>query len=430
MKPRDQNSYIQVQPLGGFDQPLTYLTDQKTRSSLKLGSLVSIPLGKRKVSGIVWSFENQNQPDKFKVRKILSIIQSTPVITSDLMHLASWISQYYACSKESCLEAMIPAPIRDGMQAKSRRLISLDKSKADQVSISTRATSQLKVIKFLSEHKKPINVTELIKLTSASSATITSLVKKGIVVESKEIVERTAYDDEFLDSTAKVDHSIELTNEQIRAVNEINENLNEMAFKTRLLQGVTGSGKTEVYFEAMENALKQGGSVLFLVPEVTLAPQTVSRLRMRFGSEKVVVWHSHLSAGERLDAWKNVITAKSRIVVGARSAIFAPLPKLRLIIVDEEHETAYKQEDTPRYHARDIAVLRAKNTNALCLLGSATPSLESINNVNRGKYSISQLSKRVDNRELPLIHLIDMRREAEKQRSYLNLLWKPYVKDA
>ena len=270
MKPRDQNSYIQVQPLGGFDQPLTYLTDQKTRSSLKLGSLVSIPLGKRKVSGIVWSFENQNQPDKFKVRKIFSIIQSTPVITSDLMHLASWISQYYACSKESCLEAMIPAPIRDGMQAKSRRLISLDKSKADQVSISTRATSQLKVIKFLSEHKKPINVTELIKLTSTSSATITSLVKKGIVVESKEIVERTAYDDEFLDSTAKVDHSIELTNEQIRAVNEINENLNEMAFKTRLLQGVTGSGKTEVYFEAMENALKQGGSVLFLVPEVTL----------------------------------------------------------------------------------------------------------------------------------------------------------------
>ena len=426
MKPRDQNSYIQVQPLGGFDQPLTYLTDQKTRSSLKLGSLVSIPLGKRKVSGIVWSFENQNQPDKFKVRKILSIIQSTPVITSDLMHLASWISQYYACSKESCLEAMIPAPIRDGMQAKSRRLISLDKSKADQVSISTRATSQLKVIKFLSEHKKPINVTELIKLTSASSATITSLVKKGIVVESKEIVERTAYDDEFLDSTAKVDHSIELTNEQIRAVNEINENLNEMAFKTRLLQGVTGSGKTEVYFEAMENALKQGGSVLFLVPEVTLAPQTVSRLRMHFGSEKVVVWHSHLSAGERLDAWKNVITAKSRIVVGARSAIFAPLPKLRLIIVDEEHETAYKQEDTPRYHARDVAVLRAKNTNALCLLGSATPSLESINNVNRGKYSISQLSKRVDNRELPLIHLIDMRREAEKQRT-LPILSQPLV---
>ena len=176
----------------------------------------------------------------------------------------------------------------------------------------------------------------------------------------------------------------------------------------------------------MENALKQGGSILFLVPEVALAPQTVSRLRMHFRSEKVVVWHSHLSAGERVDAWKNLISGKSRIVVGARSAIFAPLPKLRLIIVDEEHETAYKQEDTPRYHARDIAVVRAKINNSLCLLGSATPSLESINNVQKGRYGISKLSKRVDKRELPLIHLVDMRKETEKSRT-LPILSQPLV---
>ena len=421
-----QCNLIQVQPLGGFDQPLIYFTDSKTRSSLQLGSLVSIPLGKRKIAGIVWSFEVQDKSNDFEIKKISSVIQQIPVITEDLMNLASWISKYYSCSKESCLEAMIPAPIREGMQAKSRRLISLNPNYSLKDSISSRATAQLKVIKLLSEKNKAIGATELIKLTNTSASTITSLIKKGIIIESKEIVERAAYDDEFLDSTDMVDQSIILTKEQVKAIDEINEDLNEMSFKTRLLQGVTGSGKTEVYFKAMENALKQGGSILFLVPEVALAPQTVSRLRMHFQSEKVVVWHSHLSAGERVDAWKNLIAGKSRIVVGARSAIFAPLSKLRLIIVDEEHETAYKQEDTPRYHARDIAVVRAKNNSALCLLGSASPSLESINNVQKGRYGLSKLSKRVDKRELPLVHLVDMRREAEKSKT-LPILSQPLV---
>ena len=147
---------------------------------------------------------------------------------------------------------------------------------------------------------------------------------------------------------------------------------------------------------------------------------------MRFGQEKVVVWHSHLSAGERVDAWRSLIQNESRIVVGARSAVFAPIAKLRLIIVDEEHETSYKQEDTPRYHARDVAVVRAKTTNALCLLGSATPSLETLNNVQKEKYGISKLTQRVDNRELPLVHLVDMRREADKTKT-LPILSQPLV---
>ena len=229
-----------------------------------------------------------------------------------------------------------------------------------------------------------------------------------------------------MDSAESVDHTIELTDEQKVAVTEISLDLNKKAFHTRLLSGVTGSGKTEVYFEAMELALAGGGGVLFLVPEVALAPQTVSRLRMRFGEEKVVVWHSHLSAGERVDAWRSLIQNESRIVVGARSAVFAPIPKLRLIIVDEEHETSYKQEDTPRYHARDVAVVRAKTTDALCLLGSATPSLETINNVQKEKYGISKLTQRVDNRELPLVHLVDMRREADKIKT-LPILSQPLV---
>jgi primosomal protein N' (replication factor Y) len=169
----------------------------------------------------------------------------------------------------------------------------------------------------------------------------------------------------------------------------------------------------------METVLKDGGGVLFLVPEVALAPQTVDRLRARFGrkGEEVVVWHSHLSAGERLDAWRQLARGHARIVVGARSAVFAPVQNLRLVVVDEEHEPAYKQEDSPRYQGRDVAVYRAYLNSATCLLGSATPSLETVLNVEKGKYAKSVLSQRIDGRELPLVHLVDMRREAMKQRN-------------
>ena len=421
-----QDSLVQVQPLGGFDKPLTYRNNFHGKESIEPGSLVTIPLGKRKIPGIVWAFEQNIAKPKFKVHNILSVIQATPVLTSELMQLASWISRYYSCSMEACLEAMIPTPVRGGMKSKSRRLLSLEKEKLVQLDISTRATSQKKIISFLEKQSQPVNLKLIQEKTSASSATINNLVKKGLIRETQERIERVAYEDDFLDSAESVDHRIELTDEQKVAVTEISTDLNKKAFHTRLLSGVTGSGKTEVYFEAMELALAGGGGVLFLVPEVALAPQTVSRLRMRFGEEKVVVWHSHLSAGERVDAWRSLIQNESRIVVGARSAVFAPIPNLRLIIVDEEHETSYKQEDTPRYHARDVAVVRAKTTDALCLLGSATPSLETINNVQKGKYGISKLTQRVDNRELPLVHLVDMRREADKIKT-LPILSQPLV---
>ena len=421
-----QDSLVQVQPLGGFDKPLTYRNNFHGKESIGPGSLVTIPLGKRKIPGIVWAFEQNMPKPKFKIHNILSVIQATPVLTSELMQLASWISRYYSCSMEACLEAMIPTPVREGMKSKSRRLLFLEKDKLAQLDISARATSQKKIISFLEKQSQPVNLKFLQEKTSASSATINNLVKKGLIRETQERIERVAYEDDFLDSAETVDHTIELTDEQKVAVTEISLDLNKKTFHTRLLCGVTGSGKTEVYFEAMELALAGGGGVLFLVPEVALAPQTVSRLRMRFGQEKVVVWHSHLSAGERVDAWRSLIQNESRIVVGARSAIFAPIAKLRLIIVDEEHETSYKQEDTPRYHARDVAVVRAKTTDALCLLGSATPSLETINNVEKGKYGISKLTQRVDNRELPLVHLIDMRREADKIKT-LPILSQPLV---
>ena len=422
----NEKNLCEVQPFGGFDLPLIYSLKETQKADIKIGSLVKVPLGKRVILGIVWSFNVTDTTMGAKARQIIDLVHEEPVLTPDLLKLARWIGKYYSCNTESCLEAMIPVSVRNGMQEKSRRLISLDKSKSDYENLLNRSPAQAVIINFLKHQNHPVAASKILAETGKSHSTLVSLKKKGLIIESSETVERVAYDDDFSDSNEKVDHTLVLTEEQTAAVREATKDLQSLTFQTRLIFGVTGSGKTEVYFEAMEEALKQGGSILFLVPEVSLAPQTVSRIRNRFEKEKVVVWHSHLSSGERVDAWRSITKQDSRIVVGARSAIFSPLPKLRLIIVDEEHEAAYKQEDNPRYHARDIAVLRAKFVNATCLLGSATPSLETMHNVKRRKYSLSKLTERVDNRELPLVHLVDMRREAEKRKT-LPILSQPLV---
>ena len=235
------------------------------------------------------------------------------------------------------------------------------------------------VINFLKHQNHPVAASKILAETGKISRNFSQSQEKGLIIESSETVERVAYDDGFSDSNEKVEHSLVLTEEQSAAVRAATRDLQSSAFQTRLIYGVTGSGENRSLLEAMEEALNKEAA-FFSSARSFLAPQTVSRIRNRFENEKVVVWHSHLSSGERVDAWRSITKQDSRIVVGARSAIFSPLPRLRLIIVDEEHEAAYKQEDNPRYHARDIAVLRAKFVNATCLLGSATPSLETMYN--------------------------------------------------
>ena len=404
---------VEVQPLAGFDRLLTYEVSEKISSQIKVGCLVQIPLGRRRVLGVVFSLDSKETIDPKKLRFLGGLIQPEPVLSLDLIRLSKWICNYYSCSMESVLAAMIPAVVREGKKAKNEKWIQLhpQNKKGDDLK---SAPKQLELFYRLKEIGKPIRKTQLINELGFGLNTIKGLITKGLVYEVSEIVQREAYDDELDDDV--VESEWELTPEQKRASCELEDLLQKKKFGVQLLHGVTGSGKTEVYFEAMEVALDQGGGVLFLVPEVSLAPQTVARLRARFSkrNEKVEVWHSHLSGGERLDAWRNLTTGKSRIVVGARSAVFAPIRSLRLIVVDEEHELAYKQEDTPRYHGRDLAVYRAMLNEACCILGSATPSLETFRNVERKKYGLSQLSKRIDGRQLPLMHIVDMRLDARR----------------
>ncbi|MCX7915345.1 MAG: primosomal protein N', partial [Verrucomicrobiae bacterium] len=183
-----------------------------------------------------------------------------------------------------------------------------------------------------------------------------------------------------------------------------------------LIHGVTGSGKTEVYLQAIAHCLHSGRGCIVLVPEISLTPQTVERFRARFPNQTIAVLHSHLSAGERHDQWHKIRQGQAHIVIGARSAVFAPVPSLGLIVVDEEHETSYKQEEAPRYNARDVAVVRARLEGAAVVLGSATPSLESYYNGQRGRYRLAELPERVDNKKMPLIRIVDMRQEAQRQK--------------
>ncbi|MBN37468.1 MAG: primosomal protein N' [Opitutae bacterium] len=412
---------IEVQPLSGFKKALAYALDQKLAPRIHLGSLVIIPLGHRKTLGIVSSLTPESPPASVeKLKFVLSLVRDDPVLSPDLISLARWMSGYYATSIESVLEGMIPAAVRDGTGEKTKRMLEItklgltDKGKE----LVSRSPKQRVLLEYLSQQAGPAPLNESIKHLGVGESVAKGLMGKGLAMETKNSVKRVAYSDDLMDSADEVYAEVKLTDEQSQASKEIKDSLKKNCFSTHLLLGITGSGKTEVYFEAMEEALSMGGSVLFLVPEVALAPQTVSRLRHRFSrqGEQVVVWHSHLSAGERLDAWSSITQGNARIVVGARSAIFAPVPNLRLIVVDEEHEPAYKQDENPRYHGRDVAVYRAMLNGAVCLLGSATPSLETLHNVEIKKYSKSSLTKRIDGRELPLIHLVDMRKESLREK--------------
>jgi primosomal protein N' (replication factor Y) len=250
------------------------------------------------------------------------------------------------------------------------------------------------------------------KLGEFSQSALNSLVKKGIVMRTDEEVARVVYNS--LSESVSGVGEFSLTEEQRAAVGDMVCSLRSGKFSTHLLHGITGSGKTEVYIGSIREVLQSGGDAIYLVPELALTPQTVVRIRrgLPLPPSGVVVWHSGLSDGERRDAWLAMSAGRAKVVIGARSAVFAPMKNLRLIVVDEEHETTYKQGDGPRYHGRDVAVYRAKLCNALCILGSATPSIESMANAMGAKYRLNELKKRIDGRSLPRVRIVDMRYEA------------------
>jgi primosomal protein N' (replication factor Y) len=269
---------------------------------------------------------------------------------------------------------------------------------------------QKKVWAFLSDQKEPVAAKEILAATDVTVSVIDALVRKGYLTKASLVVERNPFLKPALSQPA-----FELNAEQAAAFAQIKAALDRQEPSYFLLQGVTGSGKTEIYLQTIAAVLNRGQDVILLVPEIALTPQTVERVRSRFG-EAVAVLHSSLSDGERFDQWWKIKNGEVKVVVGARSAVFAPLPNLGLIIVDEEHEFTYKQEEVPRYHAKTVAQERCRRVNGVLVLGSATPSLESIYAVQKGEFQKITLSQRIMGRALPEIELVDLREEFKARR--------------
>src|SRR6266513_1794763 len=317
------------------------------------------------------------------------------------------------------MPSLLPQVIRRAEVGWKKQLVVYPPSAVDSEKIDIlrkRAPRQAELFEAIAKLQEPVPASQLLRQTSLDNQTLRALAKRGLIELREEAVEREPHAEEQFIATT----NLELNAEQALAVSKITDALAapETA-KPILLHGVTGSGKTEIYLQAIRTALERSKSAIVLVPEISLTPQTVERFKSRFAEmhEIVAVLHSHLSEGERHDEWHKIHAGRARIVVGARSAVFAPLQNLGLIVVDEEHETTYKQEEAPRYHARDVAVMRAKIEKCIILLGSATPSLESYHNATRGKYRLLNLTQRVDQGQMPLMRIVDLRQERRREKA-------------
>ena len=433
IQPSEETRLVEVRIFNRISKPLHYRVPDFLEIPA-VGSLIRVPLGRRTDLGLVTGIGGELDFPVSKLKNVLEIIYPHPVITTDLLEMTSWMAKYYGYPEEAILDRVLPSTLRKGLLSKEVAYMRITEGgkAADLEKLKTRAPKQHQLLTLLLNQPAPILKGKTLAALKIGHTAFKALVDKGLVEEIHETQERIGYEDDLAQFDAIHTMDFDLTEEQTAAVDYLTDKIDNDPLKPILLHGVTGSGKTEVFVRAIRHVFSQDAqaSVLFLVPEVALAPQTVSTLRSRLEESgvKVLVWHSHLSEGERRDSWLKIARGESRVVVGARSAIFTPLQNLRLIIVDEEHEPAYKQEETPRYNGRDLAVVRARLNNACCILGSATPSLESLYNVKAEKYEIVRLTKRVDNRELPKVTLVDMRLEFRK--SHKETIISQTLKDA
>ncbi len=400
---------------------------------VQAGSRVRIPLGPRRVTGTVTEVHGARPRDgdrapAFELKPILELIAGQTGVPPALLRLATWLADYYIAPLEQVMRSLLPSAVRSEETGfRRRKAVRLTEAGCadDAMEAATRAPRQAEVIAVL----KAAGAGALKPLAGFSAAAVHSLAAKGLVEVVEETVTR---DPQAAEAAETVDHlpsqPLSLNPAQAEAVRAATAAIDDpSASRPLLLFGVTGSGKTEVYLQATRHALDRGRTVLVLVPEISLTPQTVERFRNRFAgsSAGVAVLHSHLGDGERHDEWHRIARSGARIVIGARSAVFAPLENLGLIVVDEEHEPSYKQDSVPRYHGRDVAVMRAHLEQCAILLGSATPSLESWRNTRTGKYQLLELPQRVDDRRLPLVRVIDLRLEKPPSKGSPLILAEP-----
>ncbi len=384
------------------DREFVYIVPDRFRDIIKIGSRVKVSFGKMIIEGFVLDLFD-NYKEDYELKEIIEVIDLEPILNKEMLELGKKIQEYTLCSLISAYQVMLPkalkASVKTNINTKQNRYLVLNKSEniiRDYLD-TCKYDKQKELLNDLLINKK-------ILVTSLNS-TINTLLKKELV--------KFIYEEEYRYKFDKIscDKKVILNEEQKYAVEKVVSNLDKSI--TYLLYGVTGSGKTEVYMNIISKVIEKNKKAIMLVPEISLTPQIVSRFVNRFGSQ-VAILHSGLSDTERYDEYRKIKEGKVSIVVGARSAIFAPFSDIGVIIIDEEHTATYKQENHPRYHARDIAILRSKYHNCPVILGSATPSLESFARALNKNYELLTLKKRANNMVLPKVNVVDMKDEVKK----------------
>ena len=455
------------------DRPFDYLVPTEMNDLIEIGCRVKVPFGPRNVLGFVIGLKNETDVPLTKIKPIAQLLDIEPVLTNEMLQLAKWLKNETICYEIDALQVMIPSALRakyekkvtvqvpienlhpnlqplfershtvnyklfekNGLlpqlknalkqkyvsienvvsqqgKVKAVKKVQIDDSqtKLTEVAsrISNRAKKQKQLIEWMQKHAgEVLEPNEIYQQTNTSPQVLQTLIELGAAT----FVHQEVYRDPFTKEIKKTDF-LSLTDEQAFALNQITSTMEEGKPETFLIHGITGSGKTEVYLQAIAKCLEQGKEAIVLVPEISLTPQMTDRFRSRFG-ELVAVLHSGLSVGEKYDEWRKIHRRSVKVVVGARSAVFAPFDNLGLIILDEEHEATYKQEDSPRYHARDVAIWRSHFHQCPVILGSATPSLESFARAKKKVYTLLTLKQRALKQSLPTVHIVDMREELKK----------------
>ena len=401
-----------------LDKPYDYLIPEQLRGRVLPGVRVTVPFsrGNRRSEGIVLGLSDRSDYDKLK--PIESVLDSDPVLTESQIRLALWMHDRFFCTVYDAVKTILPAGFwfkADGgrrVNDKTREMITLAVGAEEAFALSQakrrKAPMQAELLELLCSVGR-VSAQEALYFTGASRQSLKALVNAGLI--------KTDFEEVFRRPEIWADEvqALPVLNSAQNAVYEgLNELLNCSSAEAALLCGVTGSGKTSVYIHLIDNVLKSGKSAILLVPEISLTPQMIRTFSGYFGNQ-VAVLHSSLSLGERYDEWKRAKNGDARLVIGTRSAVFAPFEDLGLIIIDEEQEESYKSENSPRYHARDIAKYRCAKTNSLLLLGSATPDLESRYAAETGKYKYFELHERYNEMQLPAVSIVDMKSELRSE---------------
>ncbi len=376
-----------------------------TDLQVQLGSRVLVPFGNKTIEGIVIGITEACEFDVSKIKSVVTVLEQTPALTKETLALSDFIVKNCHVTKATALRLFLPSEMRKGkVREHFITYYQLAEINLDEVINGLRSTAkkQKEVLLYLSENGK----TESVTLNEKFGSAVKTLFDKGLLIQYKEKRLRKPYQQLKRDKK-----EINLTPAQLSAIQSV-----QASEKPTLIFGVTGSGKTEIYLELIDKTIKQNKTAIMLVPEISLTPQMLTQLKQRFG-ENAAILHSGLSAGERFDEWWRIRTGEAKIVIGARSAIFAPVENLGLVVIDEEHDGSYISESSPRYSTVEVASYRSKINGAKLVLGSATPAVESYLKATTGEYNLVKLTERINKKPLPVIETVDMRKEVRSGNS-------------